>query len=115
MDWFEAKDYCEDYGMNLVTFESFEEAQYFNSIAGKEVWVGTNDFEEEGVFRQITDGSIPSLPWNEGEPNNYEGNEDCVQSGFDGGFNDHDCSLENLFACEIVEDYDGNDEKYRFV
>ena len=114
-DWSSASKYCEERGMNLATFESFEEANYFNSIAGKEVWVGITDAVKEGEFIQVTGTPAPSLPWNAGEPNDYENNEDCVQSGYDGGFNDHDCSLVMRFACEKYEEVDENDKKHRFV
>jgi hypothetical protein len=114
LDWASAKLYCEKKGMNLATFDSFEEAQYFNSIAGKDVWVGITDAVEEDKFVQVTGAPTPNLPWNYGEPNNYNENEHCVESGYDGGFNDFDCSMKFRFACERFIPLDGKNDKHEF-
>lgn len=75
----------------------------FSFFAGKEVCDGITDQKEEGNFIQITDGQTPDIPWNSGEPNNFNDDENCVQSGFDGGFNENDCKSVIRFACERVE------------
>lgn len=92
--------------MNLVTFDSHQEAVHFNKIAMKEVWVGITDKEKEGVFVKITDGKSVVLPWDYGEPNNGRGtyhNEHCVESVHSKSFNDNLCSYQFGYACEKVE------------
>jgi Lectin C-type domain len=118
MNWEDALLYCEGRGMNLATFDSREEAKYFNSIAGKEVWVGITDQKEEGKFIQITDDQEADIPWNAGEPNNFNDDENCVQSGFDGGFNDNDCKSVIRFACErveYIEEFEDDGQTHQFI
>lgn len=85
--------------MKFVTFESYEEAEYFNTVAGKECWVGITDVVTEGTFMQVSGVIAPNLPWSVGQPSN-DNNEDCVVSGYLGGFNDDNCHQLRRFACE---------------
>lgn len=106
MDWDSASKYCEDRMMNLATFDSSDEANYFESVAASDVWVGIRDFDENNQFSLVTDGkNIESfLPWRFGQPDNV--GERCVvilvQEDFE-GFNDVDCYREFSFSCESVQ------------
>ena len=42
-------------------------------------WIGGNDFDEEGTFIWTSDNTtLDFVNWNTGEPNNSNGNQDCV-------------------------------------
>jgi Lectin C-type domain len=94
--------------MNLVTFDTTEEAEYFMRATNEPLWVGINDIERTTnprSFVQVNGVPFPTVrfPWSTGEPNIYVGNEHCVQSGYNGGYNDLPCSQVLKFACESFE------------
>jgi hypothetical protein len=102
LDWSSASDYCKDRNMIIATFESRAEASFFSSRAGKEVWVGANDIQEENNFVQLDFVKNPDIPWNSGEPNDANNNEDCVQT-YNGGYQDNGCFKQFKFGCEWIE------------
>ena len=67
-----------------------------------EFWIGLTDSKEEGVYEWRSGRPLsPELGrhWKAGEPNNYRGNEYCVQMyGLE--MNDKDCSNYMNFVCE---------------
>jgi hypothetical protein len=109
-EWIDAMLYCEEHGMHLASFESFEEASDFNQNAGEEVWVGINDMQKEGNFKRISDGApvtSEDLPWISDDVFEYHDKQNCVLSGFklgsdsdESGFSDFGCCKEKRFACE---------------
>ena len=43
-------------------------------------WLGARDDIIEGIWMWSADGSVLNYTdWNPGEPNNYDGNEDCLE------------------------------------
>jgi Lectin C-type domain len=93
--------------MNLVTFNTTEEAEYFMKATNESLWVGINDIEKNTnprSFVQVNGVPFPTerFPWNTGEPNN-DGNEHCIHSGSNGRYNDLSCSRVLKFACEWSE------------
>jgi Lectin C-type domain len=87
----------------LTTFGSTEEAVFFNSKAGIDIWVGIDDIMKEGYLVQQDGVKVPNLPWANNMPDDFAAMEDCVQSGYFGGFNDMDCNRVMKFACESKE------------
>lgn len=101
-----ALEICHTHKMTLVGFDSRTEAEHFNKVAGKRVWVGVNDSENEGIFVRVSDGKPVDIPWDFGEPNNGRGlywREHCVESIPGQKFNDICCIIELNFACEKIE------------
>lgn len=71
------------------------------SIWGCTVWIGGNDRENEGHFVWSRDGNpITFTNWDSGNPDNYNGNEDCIEMRRDGIWNDRRCDHRTLFVCE---------------
>lgn len=102
-----ASKYCTDRNLTVVTFESRKAAQYFSKTAGNDVWVGVDDIQMENTFVQVDRPMISDFPWNGGEPNNANNNEDCVQT-LDGGYRDIDCTKQFRFGCKSIEIIDVN-------
>jgi Lectin C-type domain len=110
-DWSSASNQCKACNMNLVTFDTTEEAEYFMKAANEPLWVGINDIERTTnprSFVQVNGVPFPTVrfPWYPGEPNNSGGNEHCVDStkwDTNGGYNDLPCSQVLKFACESFE------------
>lgn len=91
---------CSHHDMTFVTFASNAEADEYLKL-NIEHWVGISDQAVEGSFRNY-DGKSDSVSsllwWNSGEPNNYNGNEDCVQLKSN-RYNDNTCTTSFKVAC----------------
>jgi hypothetical protein len=71
---------------------------YSNSVTW---WMGYNDLTVEGYWDW--DGPFATYTnWGNGEPNNYNGNEDCGMLNAFGNslWNDAGCSTSTYFICE---------------
>eukprot|EP00978_Attheya_sp_CCMP212_P045016 scaffold331115_cov56-Attheya_sp.AAC.1 len=63
---------------HVGSIQSAEENWLVADIAGARAWIGFVDYVSEGSF-VWTDGSdVTFTSWDAGEPNNYNGNEDCT-------------------------------------
>jgi Lectin C-type domain len=89
--------------MTLVTFRTKEEADYFNSVSGSNIWVGVDYIMTEGYLVQEDGVKVPELPWYKDTPDNFNGEEYCVQSGYYSAFNDVNCKDKMKFACQSKE------------
>ena len=132
MNWGDARAFCIGFGSNLASVHSEYEFNQTKRICNESssfgigCWLGLNDYDNEGIWEwgdgtstdygfisnQINNSTIGDTPWAEpGEPNNYDGTEDCVIMEKDidcydnnmGVFkwNDQDCdmSLEYVPLC----------------
>ncbi|KAI8496888.1 hypothetical protein Bbelb_255430 [Branchiostoma belcheri] len=68
-------------------------------------WLGFNDQSQEGEWYYVDGTRLGSFqPWYPNEPNNHGGNEDCgvmFQDEENNEWNDHGCSSELKFICQI--------------
>lgn len=82
MPWDKAKLYCEEIGGHLVTTSSKTELEAVQELVSKGqysvYWIGYSDIENEGNFVAVNGENVTYINWAEGEPNNYEGDEDCA-------------------------------------
>jgi len=109
-----AQDYVSSRTLNgqkgyLATISSAEEQQFVDSVLKTydipSVWLGGSDEEKESYWKWGNDGQIFSSPskeqvsllftnWAKGEPNNGNGNEDCLTHSHQKGWNDVNCLFE---------------------
>jgi hypothetical protein len=104
--WNEANSIAIGAGGHLVTITSQTEYQRIRNLAGSDpIWLGGTDSAQEGVWRWVNggvffvdDGAIGGAAvrgavnhWNDFEPNNSGGEEDCLEMGAAGGWNDVQC------------------------
>ena len=76
-----AKTQCELDGAFLAIPRSEAENNYIaDLIPNKNIWIGLNDIDKEGVFVAVDGSDITYTNWDlvAGEPNNYDNNEDAV-------------------------------------
>merc|ERR1719481_1919027 len=78
MNWFEARQFCQDHHGFLAEIKSDEEQQNVNQILqdGRDYWIGLEDFTEEGKF--IWDHSKEDMEysnWAANQPDNWDDNE----------------------------------------
>lgn len=106
--WTDAREVCEDWGYALVTVNDEDEEEFLDqvleSLEFEDAWIGYNDRGESNEDDFTWTGAPGSdyENWFENEPNNYGGNEDCVEKryNFDRQWNDRTCDQEVSFICE---------------
>lgn len=104
MIYSEAKDICVRDGGQLAVPRTLEENQAIfalRSQVNQHTFMGINDIQKEGDFRDPSGVAIRYVNWRAGEPNSFGGNEDCVEMWDDGGWNDENCLSRRFFICEF--------------
>jgi C-type mannose receptor len=108
--WQQAKSKCESMGMNLATVNNETENNWLKTTANSITtatsgwWIGLNDLDNEGTFEWESGLSSSFVDWDNGEPNNGGGGEDCVSllnlvvQHTD--WSDYDCGMKISFICE---------------
>jgi len=100
-DWDDAKTTCEAWGGYLATIEDADENKYimdqFNQYTYK--WIGLNDKTTEGTWAW-SHGASDYRNWKNGEPNDHDGNEDCIELKGAGKWNDAKCTNKHGAICE---------------
>ncbi|KAG8236593.1 hypothetical protein J437_LFUL016945 [Ladona fulva] len=107
----EAMGTCINDGAHLAVLNSEAEMKVLKSIFARHpdvfrfAYLGFHDQVEEGTFFTIFGDPLSKTGyerWDEGEPNQYNGNEDCGTMHRSGGFNDSPCEIDfNMpFFCE---------------
>ncbi|XP_077323766.1 mannose-binding protein C-like isoform X2 [Lithobates pipiens] len=100
----EAKTICASGGGQLAVPRTQEENQAIFSLRKKvqmHTFMGINDLQYEGDFRDLSGQVIRYFNWRAGEPNNLRNNEDCVEMWDDGRWNDENCASKLFFICEF--------------
>jgi len=110
-NFFDAAAECDRRGGRLVVFDSDEEmAAVLDELNRRGVgsaWIGLSDLEAEGVFQWVDgtvwDGAVGG--WLEGQPDDWQGGEDCAEIVSWGGerpWNDLFCDWQIAAVCEQV-------------
>lgn len=108
-NWSEADEYCwTTYGTHLASIhnanENADAFATFSTYSSSDdwTWIGLTDVICEHVYFW-SDGSPSDYEnWRGSEPNNYGGNEDCVNLWEDGGWNDLRCARRlSRFICNL--------------
>nr|QWY13121.1 IML24 [Mythimna separata] len=106
--WADAKRVCALEGASLFYAENRDEANavisWWKTVQPnvKFAFVGISDIITESVFETI-DGRLVSEvynQWQRGEPNDLNGDEDCVHLKLSGDLNDYRCDGESYFICK---------------
>ncbi|XP_077310053.1 collectin-43-like [Lithobates pipiens] len=100
----EARTSCANRGGQLAVPRTPEENQAILSLrkqVNQHTFMGINDLEKEGDFRDLSGEAIKYFNWRAGEPNNLGGKEHCVEIWDDGRWNDENCSSKRFFVCEF--------------
>ena len=89
---------------HLAIPRSFAELQILLSLTYSETWIGFVRAEHGKPGFVDVRGGVPMWEnWNVGEPNNQDGNEDCVEAYRDAIWNDLSCFHERDAICQITK------------
>jgi hypothetical protein len=109
--WADARTHCQQQLLGeLVHINDMNENMFVQSHLAADSWIGATDSAVEGVWRWANDGTqVLSMgstypPWQMGEPNNTNGNENCALSYTTGFWNDQLCTDTRGFVCEVQLD-----------
>ncbi len=103
MTWGEAEDWClKHHGRHLASIHNDSQNDAASSVCDGECWIGatckdgtitvTAPWDDHGDCFEWSDGtSWDYMMWNVGEPNDGDSDEDCVNQGDDGLWNDDSC------------------------
>ena len=82
--WEAAQAEARSRGGNLVTINNAAEEQWLKQTfgEGESFWIGLSDRASEGQFTWASGEAVGYTNWEEGEPNNYGGNEDYATMNF---------------------------------
>ncbi|MBU1218709.1 CotH kinase family protein [Myxococcota bacterium] len=102
----EAEDDCLSQSGHLVSIHNQEMQNAvvngaFAISSDSNWWIGTDDITNEGTFTWTDGTPMDFSSWAPGEPNNYDGNEDCghIAPWAGGQWNDIPCSLYMYYIC----------------
>jgi Ca2+-binding RTX toxin-like protein len=124
-DWNKAQAEAQSLGGNLVTINDSAEQQWVAQEFGTSelLWIGLNDFAQEGIWHWVSGEPVTYQNWADGEPNNSDPanplGEDYVVMGWDGSrWNDLSSGwrtfrgiieLSNISYAEFNRRTEGND------
>ncbi|RUS72059.1 hypothetical protein EGW08_020174 [Elysia chlorotica] len=102
-----ANDECRRYGGYLLEVNDVEELYYISQVLNKDFkgenfYIGANDIKNEGTFVYFNSGEpILADSWAWENPDNWNGDEDCVQLlPYWAALNDFACLNKLRFVCE---------------
>ncbi|KAM9450008.1 perlucin-like protein isoform 1-T2 [Clarias gariepinus] len=107
-NWTESRQDCIERGADLVIINSREENESITDhLVGDRTWIGLSDSETEGKWKWVNGTELTNGTgyWYEGQPNDYDNNEDCgVLWNYPDrkGWNDAPCTREFWWICETT-------------
>ncbi|XP_078660072.1 uncharacterized protein LOC144904802 [Branchiostoma floridae x Branchiostoma belcheri] len=105
--WEDARLHCQSQGADLVSLHRDAEMSLLTSqinSAWMAFWIGLNDKDDEGGFKWSDGRAVGYTNWNDGEPNNANDREHCVEvviAGSDSFWNDLSCTSYRNWICMV--------------
>ena len=98
--WQDAQETCHTYGAHLASIPSMNVNKFMSAKLPKPddggYWIGGTQIDGIWVWGDASPWNYAN--WAEGEPNSN--NENCVELGTDGSFNDVNCDVRRRFVCK---------------
>uniref|UniRef100_A0A3Q3RXU7 C-type lectin domain-containing protein n=1 Tax=Mastacembelus armatus TaxID=205130 RepID=A0A3Q3RXU7_9TELE len=94
---------CHTLGGNLAPVRDSQENGAFQNLIGqsKAAWIGGTDAQQEGKWRWTDGTAFTYTNWAPGQPDNWQGNENCLHITTEGRrfWNDLDCQTPLPSVC----------------
>ncbi|TRY83361.1 hypothetical protein DNTS_015078 [Danionella cerebrum] len=102
LSWHEAQQFCRGNYVDLATIINETENAVLGAIQMNGVtwgsWIGLS--RNPWLWSDGTDVSWPLLNWQQGQPDNIGGFEDCASAGIQGEIADESCDSQRYFYCK---------------
>jgi hypothetical protein len=108
LNWFEAESFCKRLapGGHLASFSSIlfqsnvTNAQYI--YGNMQFWIGLNKLDgKEGGYKWVDGRPAQFFNWDQGQPSDFNGVEDCVEMRTSGKWGDRFCYSNKGWFCSI--------------
>ena len=102
LSWSDTSAACLAAGLQLAIVRSASEnALLATAAAGNRVWIGGTDVASESTWVWSPSGTRLSYTnWYPGNPDNWQGNEDCITFRTDAKWNDNWCARKLKYVCQ---------------
>ncbi|XP_038142430.1 C-type lectin domain family 4 member E-like [Cyprinodon tularosa] len=100
--WNDSRKDCLERGADLVIVNSKEEQEFLRKF-NRRFWIGLTDAEVEGEWKWVDGSKLNISFWDENEPNDAMGGEDCGEIMFihnKNNWNDAACGTKYHWICE---------------
>ncbi|XP_054637997.1 C-type lectin domain family 10 member A-like [Dunckerocampus dactyliophorus] len=99
--WHASRRDCQDRGGDLAIITTRQEQDFVTTYYDR-LWIGLSDLDQEGKWKWVNGEELDFKGfWQRREPNNSDGNEDCVEVSRAGrGWNDAPCRVQLSWVCE---------------
>ncbi len=101
LDWDDAARACRGLAGHLTIVDDAEEQGLLATQVPGDVWLGASDRKQEGDFRWLTGRPLVPAFFAAGEPDNANGNQNCLILNEDRLWHDRICEDVHGFVCEI--------------
>jgi len=105
--WKVAERRCAENGGHLASLDTEATSEALRAAlrsplgAGRAVWMGLRAPRGPGSWAWVTGEPLSAARWDQGEPNNFGGNEGCAEWLIaDGSWNDTRCELRQGYLCQ---------------
>lgn len=105
-DWETAQSTCAEDGGRLAVLSTKEKDEAIHKVVGpklgvQSIWIAYSDVAREGSWRWASGARFDFQSWKDGEPNDFQGDEDCAEwFPEDGLMNDLVCTAKRPYVCE---------------
>ncbi|XP_057714606.1 uncharacterized protein LOC130930639 [Corythoichthys intestinalis] len=99
---------CEAKGGHLVIIRSIKERKWLESKLSNTSWIGLTDRAVESEWKWIDGTPLKDslARWDPIQPDNWKGNEHCVEIYDWNDWNDYDCNVNKHYVCKRCLDCD---------
>ena len=106
LNFYQAESYCINLGGRLASIQSKDGWDkiangQFLSIKTNGLWLGLNILNKTAGYQWTDNSPVSFTNWNTGQPDNFNGVEECTETRPDQKWNDINCFLNRGWICKL--------------